>query len=502
MDLLLIRSNDMKAVYGDTRRYTACEPPYWAGVIAAYARRAGLEVEILDAEALDYSPEDVASHVAERKPALAGLVVTGSNLSASTQKMQGAGETCREMKRRGLATPVFMWGLHPSSLPERTMREEAVDFVVKGEGLETIARLARGAKEGSADWDGLDGLYYRKGDGVAGNDRLNITEACDIPAPAWDLLPMERYLPHNWHMFGGGCKRREGKEAARGRYAVLATSLGCPYSCKFCAISSLFGSRRVRYMDVDEVMRQIDLLVTRYGVKYIKMLDECFVLRADYVHELCDRLIDRGYDLNIWGYARIDTVSEELLKKLRRAGVRWLAFGVESGSAKTLNGVAKGQFDNEKVRRAVKMTQDAGINVLANFMFGLPDDDMEDMEASYRLCREINPEWINFYVTMPYPGSRLYEEYVANGEPLADEWIAYAQYSYECTPKGTKHLTPAQVLRYRDWAFCAFFEDNDAYFDNIRQKFGEEAAEEIRSMTKRKLKRKLLEMDGQREEEA
>ena len=332
----------------------------------------------------------------------------------------------------------------------------------------------------------IKGLYYWENEAIVGNDELNIANIENVPMPAWDMMPMELYFPHNWHMFG------ENKNQAKGKYAVLATSLGCPYSCAFCAISSLLGTRKVRFYSIERVMDEIDLLVNKYGIKYIKMMDECFVLRADYINELCDRLIEKNYDLNIWGYARIDTVDQDLLVKLREAGVQWLAYGVESGSEKSLNGVAKGQFNNEKVKRVVKMTQDAGINVLANFMFGLPDDDMPDMKASFELSREINPEWINYYVTMPYPGSKLYYEYITNGEKLADEWIAYAQYSYECTPKGTKYLSPSQVLEYRDWAFNAFFENNNIYFENIKRKFGQVTVDEIKAMTNNKLRRRLL----------
>lgn len=487
LDLILVRSNDMKSVYGDTHKYVACEPPYWAGVAANYAKNNGLSVEILDAEAFNYSPEDVAKIINEKNPLLVGMMVTGSNLSASTQKMQGAGLICSAIKRINNSQKIFMWGLHPSALPERTMREEAIDYIIKGEGLQSIVELVRYLKGDSTDGlNSIDGCFYRNKEEIKGNTRLNIENIENVPQPAWDMMPMELYLPHNWHLFG------EDKENAKGRYAVLATSLGCPYNCTFCAISSMFGTKKVRFIDVDRVINEIDILVKQYNVKYIKMLDECFVLRADYINELCDKLIERNYDLNIWGYARIDTVNEELLAKLRKAGVRWLAYGVESGSIKSLNGVAKGQFDNEKVKRVVKMTQDAGIYVLTDFMFGLPDDDIEDMQASFDLCREINPEWINYYVTMPYPGSQLYDQYVRDGEPLADEWIAYAQYSYECTPKGSKYLTPEQVLEYRDWAFNAFFENNKEYFDNIRDKFGEETVTEIQGMTKNRLKRKLL----------
>lgn len=491
VDLILIRSNDMKAVYGDTSRFVACEPPYWAGVIAAYAKKSGIDVEIVDAEACNYSPEETAAAVNNLNPKMVGLIVTGSNLSASTQKMQGAGAVCAEIKKISPEMPIFMWGLHPSALPKRTLEEEQIDYVIKGEGLSSIVQLTKyikkERKKGRKELFGIKGLHYMQGSKIIANEELNLEDIENVPSPAWELLPMDKYLPHNWQLFG------EDKEDARGKYAVLATSLGCPYSCTFCAISSLFGTKKVRFISVDKVMDEIDTLVNEYGVKYIKMQDECFVLRADYINELCDRLIERDYDLNIWGYARIDTVTEELLYKLRRANVRWLAFGVESGSIDSLNGVAKGQFDNEKVKRVVKMTQDAGIYVLTDFMFGLPDDDINAMEKSLELCKDINPEWINFYSTMPYPGSQLYKQYVESGEPLASEWIAYAQYSYECTPKGSKYLTPAEVLKYRDYAFNAFFENNDRYFSNIEKKFGQQTVEEIKEMTKVKLRRKLLE---------
>ncbi len=487
MGLMLIRPNDMKAVYGDTYKYAACEPPYWAGVIASYARERDVSVEILDAEALDCSPEDVANRVMERKPSLVGVCVTGNNLSASTQKMNGAGLVCQAIKRKEGHIPIFIWGLHPSALPERTMKEENIDFLIKGEGLKEVVQLFEYVKNGTGNLEDIKGLYYRDNGKAVGNSQLNLEEIGNIPAPAWDLMPMERYLPHNWHLLG------EDSRAARGKYAVLATSLGCPYNCSFCAIASQFGSRKVRFFDIDHIMEEIDVLVNQYHIKYLKILDECFVLNEKYVSEFCDRLIEKDYGLNIWGYARIDTVNKELLEKLRKAGIRWLAFGIESGSKKSMDGVSKGQYDNEKVKRVVEMVKNAGIYVLANFMFGLPDDDLEDMQATYGLCREINPEWINFYVTMAYPGSKTYAEYMKNGEILPDNWMAYAQYSYECTPKGSEHLSPAQVLEYRDWAFHAFFENNERYFGNIEQKFGRQAVVSIQESTKGRLRRKLLE---------
>ena len=491
-DLLLIHPNDQKAVYGDTIKYTACEPPYWCALAAQYCRDRGLTVRIVDAEAENISFEQIADRVKEYAPALTGIFVTGTNLSASTQKMPGADATCHAVKGIG-DYPVFLWGLHPSALPERTLQENDADYIVTGEGFETIVNLTRFHKDEKVLFTAelLGGLCYRKADNIERFGPAKLLDTAQIPMPAWDLLPMEKYMPHNWHIMG-----EDRPQDAKGRYAVVSTSIGCPFNCSYCAISALFGTKRLRFWDIDRVIDEFDRLVNVYNIKYIKILDECFVLKKDYVSELCDKLAEKKYDLEIWAYARVHTVDRAILKKLERAGIRWLAYGIESGDDAVLSEVSKAQYNADRTRTVMQWTKDAGINILANFMFGLPDDTKESMEKTLRLCREINPEWINFYVTMPYPGSRDYFEAVKNGKIKNDCWIEYAQYSYECRPAGGKYLTPKEVLAFRDYAFNAFFEDNDKYFEMIQQKFGRQYADSIREMTKNKLRRKLLEDEG------
>lgn len=308
--------------------------------------------------------------------------------------------------------------------------------------------------------------------------------------PAWDLLPMEKYMPHNWQIMG-----EENPVDAKGKYAVVSTSIGCPFHCSFCAISALFGGRKVRFWDIDRVVSEIERLVTEFHIKYIKILDECFVLSKEYVNKLCDRLIEKDFDVNMWGYARVDTVDAKLLCKLRKAGIQWLAYGIESADESALAGVLKGQYSNKQTLEAMRQTREAGIHIIANFMFGLPDDTLESMERTLRLCKEINPEWINFYVTMPYPGSQDYFSAVESGKIVEDRWIQYAQYSYECVPSGNRNLSPRQVLEFRDFAFCDFFENNTAYFRLIKDKFGEAAVKRIQTIPRNRLRRKLLEED-------
>jgi len=304
-----------------------------------------------------------------------------------------------------------------------------------------------------------------------------------LPSPAWELLPMSKYRAHNWQCFHNLEKRQP--------YAVIYSSFGCPFNCSFCNIKALFGDSRIRYRSPQRVIDDIDILVRDYCIRNIKVLDECFVLNKKHVMDICDRIIARGYDLNLWAYARIDTVDKELLSKLKRAGFHWLCYGIESGNEDILQGVSKRGFDRERIKRTIQMTKDAGINILANFMFGLPDDDLDTMRETLDLAKELNCEYTNFYAAMAYPGSELYEEAVKSGVRLPDTWRGYAAFSEECLPLPTKRLSAEQVLEFRDKAFVEFH-SNPAYLGMIEGKFGKPAVEHIKDMLSHSIKRKIL----------
>lgn len=177
-------------------------------------------------------------------------------------------------------------------------------------------------------------------------------------------------------------------------YASIYTSLGCPFHCSFCCIqapfregekvSGLRGHSSYRMWQVESVLAQIDTLVQRYGVHNIKFADELFVFNKEHVKGICNGLIARGYDLNIWTYVRVDTWDVPLLDMLRKAGIRWLAPGIESGSAKVRKDVNKA-FGQGKVRSSIAAFKKAGIYSIGNFLFGLPEDDMQSMRETLDL---------------------------------------------------------------------------------------------------------------------
>ena len=488
VDVLFVNPGNRKQIYQDLGdEFCAIEPPAFAGLFANYLKAKGFGVGIVDAPAFGLDSKQAAETIVNNyQPSLMVMVVYGYQPSASTQNMTAAGEICQFVKELNPEIKILMTGTHPAALPERTMREEHVDFVCDREGPQTILKTLQAIQAGTDDFSKIPSLWWRASDeSIRSNPVGGLIENLDeeMPGIAWDLLSMDRYRAHNWHCFDHINNRSP--------YAAIHTSLGCPYRCTFCCINAPFGKPTYRLWHPDSVIKEIDLLVTKYGVKNIKFIDEMFVLNESHVLGICDRIIERDYDLNIWAYARVDTVQDKFLEKLKRAGVNWLVLGIESGSKHVRDGALK-KFGNEDVIEAVRKIQNAGIYVLGNFIFGLPDDDFDSMTETFDLAVELNCEFANFYSAMAYPGSPLYAMAVEKGLQLPEHWHYYSQHSYDTLPLPTDYMTAADVLDFRDQAFHRYF-TSERYLQMIQKKFGSEVQAHLQRMTKIRLKRKILE---------
>jgi len=496
VDLVLVNPGSRFQIYQSLgATLTAIEPPVWAGLMATFVRRRGFSVVIVDAEAEDLAPEEAAERIATLQPILAAVVVYGHQPSASTQNMPAAGAICTALKRRAPDLPTLLVGGHVAALPERTLREEDVDFVCSGEGPYTLLELLEVLKVGGSDYGKVRGLVYRDGEAMVATPPAPLVQDLDreMPGLAWDLLPVDRYRAHNWHCFG---------DLERQPYVSLYTTLGCPYHCSFCCIQAPFKSgegvlgfkesaNSYRFWSPEVVVDQLGRLVERYGVRNVKIADEMFVLNMKHVNRICDLLIERQYNLNIWAYARVDTVrGDDLVEKMKRAGFNWLAFGIESASERVRKDVDKG-FKQDLIFQTVERVRAAGINVIANFIFGLPEDDLQSMQETLDMALELNCEFANFYCAMAYPGSQLYTLALKEGWSLPQRWSGYSQHSMDTLPLPTKYLPASEVLRFRDHAFQVYF-TSPRYLEVIAQKFGPSTVQHIQEMTSLKLERQYV----------
>lgn len=476
--IVLIHPGAQHGVYGplgDT--LTALEPPTWTRMIAGWLRDRGYNVAIIDQEAERISAAEVAESAKEWAPRLVGIVVSGHQPSASSQQMVAARQCAEAL--RPFEIPVVMLGNHPSALPVRTLEEEPVDYVCDGEGPLTLKGLLDGLPlseiPGLVYWDGMD---------VARNPNAPLIKIDELHGDVWDLLPISKYRAHQWHCFGDLSKRHP--------YASIYTSLGCPHKCSFCMINTFQHVNKYRMRSPNKVVEQIVRLHNIYGITTIKIADEMFCLNRAHVTAICEGLIESGIadKLNIWGYSRVDSAQVVPLDLLRRAGIRWLALGIESGSKHVRDGSQKA-LKNEDIYGVVRGIQAAGINVIGNYIFGLPDDDMQSMGETLELAVGLQTEFANMYVAMAYPGSRLYDDAVAKGATLPHSWSGYSQHNSDCRPLDTEHVNAREVLAFRDAAFTTYF-TNPAYLEMVERKFGAETLAHVKGMTTYKLERKLL----------
>jgi radical SAM superfamily enzyme YgiQ (UPF0313 family) len=366
------------------------------------------------------------------------------------------------------------------------MSDEKCDFVAEGEGLYTILALLEN-KFDQRFYNKIPGLWYREDGQILASSaktekvpQENLEQ--ELPGMAWDLLPMDKYRTSNWHAFSNNNEKSP--------FAAVYTSLGCPFKCSFCCINAPFGGSGFRYWRPEFMIEEFDK-IAKMGIRNIKIADELFVLKQEHFMKLCQLITERGYDFNIWAYARIDTVKESYLEVLKKAGVNWLALGIESGVKSVRTDVVKGRFEDVNIRNIVKTIGDHGISTIGNFIFGLPEDNLETMQETLNVAMDINCEMINFYSCMAYPGSQLYQIGIKEGWDLPDNYEGYSQHSYECKPLPTKHLKSNEVLAFRDQAFIKYF-TNPKYLDFVKSKFGQGTYDDIQNMLKHSLKRKIL----------
>jgi len=497
-DLLIVQPGGRTRVYQElANSISAIEPPVWAGLMAAYVRRAGCDVALLDANVQDLAPDDVAARVEDSRPNLVAVVAYGHQPSASTQTMPAAGAICRAIKRRTPEQRVVLVGGHVAALPRRTLDEETCDFVIHDEGLVSLAALAVALRSRhSMRLESIPGLGWRDDERhVQLNRPAPLVTALDteLPGMAWDLIDVSRYRAHNWHAFGF---------ESRMPYVALYTTLGCPYHCTFCCIQAPFKGGEAaaglpasvnsyRFWSPARIVDDLTALVERYSVRHVKIADEMFVLNQRHVLEICRLIHERRLDLNIWAYARIDTVKPGMLEAMKLAGINWLAFGIESAVDRVQTNVGK-RLNGQSIRDVIAQTRDAGIHIIGNYIFGLPEDDLQTMEATLELALELDCEFANFYTAMAYPGSPLFEQARTHGWRLPTSWSGYSQHAVDTLPLPTKYLSARDVLAFRDDAFQRYFSDT-GYLSSLERKFGRAAREEVQAMSCHQLRRDLLE---------
>lgn len=431
LDILLVKPNAITGGY--MKDIFSVTPPMAYLSIAAYIRKFGIKVGILDAEIEWFDDEKILKVVEESGAKIIGLTAMSSYYKDVLRLAKKIKDLYPEKK-------IVIGGIHVNSLPEEVMKEECFDFGIIGEGEIPFHMLAN-ALLNNKDYKKIKGLLFRNGGKIVNNGYgecvLNLDE---LPRYAYDLIPVEKY-------------RATPADSIEKKSIVMFTRRGCPFNCIFCA-SSLISKKR-RAFSAKRVFEDIIWAKREYGIREVIFADESFTIDRQRVIDLCNLLIKNKVNV-IWSIGtRADLVDEGLLTLMKKAGCWCIFFGVESGNDKILKLIKKGET-KEQIRKAFKLCYKVGIAARASFILGLPGDNEETMQESIDFAKELNSEVTQFQIAVPFPGSELFREYKKYGTiPNMDfsKWDCYSEEAY-FIPYG---LDVKTLKKYRNKAYRSLY---------------------------------------------
>jgi radical SAM superfamily enzyme YgiQ (UPF0313 family) len=508
MDVLFINPGNAKAIYqGLANKISAVEPPTWALLLAEAVRSKGFQAGILDVNAEDLEINAAVLRVAEANPRLICFVVYGQNVNAGTVSMSGAVKLSEAIKAVLPKSTISYVGSYVQALPRKALQEEkSIDIVFLNEGVYALINLLSQKNFDNSSLSQVNGIGYRSStlepvitspENVVPTPLMDL----DLPGYAWDLLP---YTNRPFDLYRSPMWHAEYQEHLRSPYAAIQTSLGCNFGCSFCMINIVNRNdndeigvasnyKGMRFWSLEHNLKQFDIL-QNMGVSTIRIVDEMFLLYKKHYVPLCQELAKRDYakDLRMWSYSRVDTVTnKEFLENVRAAGIRWLCLGIESATKSVRLEVSKGKFEDVDIKEVIEHVHNAGIEVMANYIVGLPGETADSMQKTLDLSLELCTSGWNMYAAMALPGSELYKRALESGYELPQNYTGYSFHSEETLPLRTEKLTASQILSFRDNAFKIYHTD-PRFLARIKDKFGPSAVHNINETARVTLKRKII----------
>lgn len=376
-------------------------PPIGLLSIAAYLRErgpSGIEVLVLDTVLENYTDEQIEAWLRREAPDVVGVQTLTFTLLDALAVVK--------LVKKTLPTAItVLGGRHCDIYPVETLSQPGVDFVVMGEGEETMTRLIEHLREPDI-LESVSGLVFKRGDRVVRNPSQMLSNLDDLPFPARELTAWKdyRYLL-----------------AKKSIFTTLITSRGCPYSCVFCDE----GHQRFRSVSASKVVEEIQDCKLRLGIDHFFIFDSTFTIDRQRVLDICRLLVERKVDITFDVRSRVNLVDQEMLRALRRAGCVRIQYGVESGNDKVLEAISK-RITVDLVRDVVKETRAHGFEILCDFMIGLPGETQQEVEDTIRLSLELPIDYAQFAITVPYPNTKLYELGIARGL-FDDYWEEFSR---------------------------------------------------------------------------
>jgi len=399
-------------------------PPLGIAYIAAVLEEKGIQAKIIDASALEMDWLILEKEIEKYSPDLVAI-------TALTPTIDKALKTAQISKKACPNAMIVLGGYHPTFTYKELLKYDFIDLVVFDEGEYTMLDLVRALERGSdlKEVRGIAGKNFK-------TPKREVIEDLDsLPFPARHLLPMDHYKILNIKLPTG----------------TLISGRGCPFNCSFCASSAMHG-HKLRLRSAENVVDEMEHLISDHNAEMIAFMDDTFTLNQRRVEKICEDIKRRNMDV-YWGCtARVDTLSKNMLEKMKDAGCITLFLGVESGDQQILNDVNK-KITIEKIKKTFELTRELDVRTIASVVLGMPGDTRESIENTIKFVRSLNPSYAIFSLATPYPGTAFYRNAADKNMIKIDDWSKYTLLSpvletVDCTLDELKKL---QKKAFRDF---------------------------------------------------
>ncbi len=403
---------------------------YVAGYLKKYTTH---EIKILDLQLEKKSDEELREYLLNEKPDVVGITTITFLIIDIVKVIKLVHQLLPETK-------IILGGPHVNIYPTESLAIEGVDFIVLGEGelpcLDLINYLNNKEK-----LENIKGLVFKDGERIINTGQRELLQNLDqLAHPARELTIYKKYYS---------------PLAKANPVTSMFTSRGCPYQCVFCDrphLGKIFRARSAKNV-VDEMME-----IQKLGIKEIFIYDDTFTVNRQRVVNICQEIIKRNLKIYWDIRARVNTVDEELLFLMKKAGCSRIHYGVESGVNRILENLRKG-ITVEMARRAFELTKKVGIETAAYFMFGCPGEKLEDIKQSIELAKELKPDYVHFTVLTPFPATEIYFIGLKNGLIKSDIWRELAQNPTATfvPPVWEENFNREQLIKILKMAYRAFY---------------------------------------------
>jgi len=412
------------------RRAVAGElwPQTGLAYLAAVALREKCEVRLIDAMASGKTLEELKNTISDFTPE---IIIANT----TTPTFKNDALVLKELKRVHPRGIFAFTGTHVSALPEESLKSSLADLIFINEAEQTLSELIRKWD----NWNDIPGLAFKK------ENEIVITSPCpyisnldELPFPARELLPSDKYRMPFFE-----------DES----FATVIPTRGCPWKCTFCRAGRVWGSK-IRTRSPESVIKEIRQTTDKLNIRNIVFMTDSLTLDKKWANAFFDAIITTGLQFRWICNSRVDAVTPEILGKMKKAGCLLVSYGVESGNQEILD-ASKKKITLQDSRNAIKWTRDAGILSMAYFILGLPGETRETIQASIRFAIDINPDYVNFHIATPFPGTELYDLAKENGWLATTDWSLFEEEGSAVMQIGD--LTPEELRKAQKRAMRRFY---------------------------------------------